>query len=463
MTLYPNVDAAHAGLRPKFVWLRNAGVALRRFRVGFLVFGALALNACGQEGPDLKAHFSADLPAAWQVESFKVDVEEDVGTKVEPQRHYRFRAEVSPRADLFQSLGTLDGRAVLKRTAKKGDKAPVLGTARSAFSADKWETAFSPEQVPDFFVGKPAEAHAAQHVVIGSSDYKELMASARSSLEKRATQIATDEAQWQTIVAEWNSLNQQTQTQNREAGEAFNREQQRIRDEQTVLRNQGRQEQLAADQAWQATLKEKGGAPKEELDARVAELDKDFRLKAAELQAQAKELQQVLAGQRKVLRDEHREDISAARKRLTPADLTRYRASADETLRTKQTEIENRFREQQTALREQQNALSSQRREQATQANAVYQERISAIRKELDVSRNSARDGVSTKTDAAIESLNAELQKKRQEHQAAIRTNNERLAAKRQEGDQLARRIQQSRQEGGQLQQLIAKLEAAED
>lgn len=451
------------GRRAAPAWSDTAAAARRWFRGTCFALGALALAACGQNGPDLKAQFAAGLPDAWQMESFKVDAEDDVGTKVEPQRHYRFRAEVSPKADLYQSLGTLDGRAVLKRTARKGDKAPVLGTARSIFRADQWETAFAPEEAPNFFVGRPAEAHGAQQVVIGSSDYKRLVADARAALDKRAAQIAAEQTQWQTMVAEWNTLNQQVQEENRQSMEALNREHQRINQEQMALRNQAREENQAAEQALQATLKEKSVAPREELDARVAELDKDYRLKLAELQAQGKELQQAWSNQRRQLRDEHNADIAAARKRLNAADLTRYRASAEEALRTRQAEQETGFRERQTQLRDQQNALSDQRREQATQANAAYQEKIGAIRQELDASRKDTRDSVGKKTSEAIEALTAELQNKRQEHQAAVRANNEKLAAKRRETDQFAARIQQSRREGGQQEQLLTQLEAAED
>lgn len=455
--------AGHRDRRLVPMWSNSAGAGWRWLRATVFVLGVLPLAACGQKGPDLKAQFAADLPDTWQAESFKVDAEEDVGTKVEPQRHYRFRAEVSPRADLFQRLGVLDGQAVLKRTARKGDKAPVLGTARSVFHADRWETAFSPEEMPDFSVGRPAEAYGAQHVVIGSSEYRRLVTSAQASLEKRVEQIDADQARWQTMIAEWNTLNQQVQEENRQATEVLNREQQRIRDEQSALRNQGRLDNQAAEQELQNILKEKGAAPRQEFDARVAELDKDYRLKVAELQAQGKELQQALASQRKQLRDEHNADISAARKRLSAADLTRYRASADEALRARQSELEAGFRGQQTKLREQQSALSDQRREQATQANGAYQERINAIRQELDASRSNTRDSIGKKTDEAIEALNAELQKQRQQHQATVRANNERLAAKRQETDQFAAKIQQSRREGGQLQQLLAQLEAAEE
>lgn len=438
--------------------------AMRRWSgAALLGLGLLALAACGKNGPDLKAQFAAAIPENWQVESFKIDVEDDVGTKVEPQRHYRYRAEVSPKADLFQSVGMLEGHAVLKRTAKKGDNAPVLGTARSVFHADQWESAFAHEQAPDFFGGKPAEAHGAQHVVIGSSDYKRLMASARASLEKRAEQIGAGEAQWQTMVAEWNTLNQRIQEEKRLAAEALNREQQRIQQELTALRNQTHQENQAAEQQLQALLKERTVAPKQEFDARMAELDKDHRLKTAELQAQGQEQQQALAGQRKQLRDAHNADLAAARKRLSAADFTRYRASAEETLRANQAELETSFRERQAQIREQGAALTNQRREQATQANDAYQKQLDAIRQELAASRTSTRDGISQKANTAIEALNAELQKRRQDHQNAVREHDAQLAAKRQETDRFAAQLQKSRHEGAQQQRVLAQLEASDN
>lgn len=437
---------------------------IRRWFRGFAFgIGVLGLAACGKSGPDLKSQFAADIPNAWQVESFKIEAEDDVGTKVEPQRRYRFRAEVSPKADLYESLGALDEHAILKRIARKGDDALVIGVASSVLRGEEWMSMFSHEQAPNFFAGKPADAHGAKHVIVGSSDYKRLVAAAEASLEKRAEQIGADESRWQTMIGEWNALNQKIQEENRQVLAALNDEQQRIHQEQTVLRNKASQENQAAGQELQAALREKGAEPKKELDVRIAELDKDYRLKVAELQAQGKELQQAAAVQRKQLRDAYNTDISAARKRQSAADFTRYKASADETLRTELAGLEASFRERQAQLREQEAALSSQRRELMAQANAVYQEKISAIRQELDATHRSSRDGISGQLNEAIEALNAELQKKRQEQQSVFRANNEQLAAKRREIDNLGAQIQQSRREGAQQQRFIAELKAMEN
>ncbi|WP_341645624.1 hypothetical protein [Thauera sp. SDU_THAU2] len=63
----------------------------------------------------------------------------------------------------------------------------------------------------------------------------------------------------------------------------------------------------------------------------------------------------------------------------------------------------------------------------------------------------------------AIEALNAELQKKRQEQQNVFRANNEQLAAKRREIDNLGAQIQQSRREGAQQHRFLAELKAMEN
>ena len=127
-------------------WAGRAAGMARRLGLAAMVGAALVLAGCGDSGPDLKSEFAARLSEDWQVESFKVEAKEDVGSKVEPQFSYRYRAEVSPRADLYQRVGALEGTDILERVMKKGEEAPALGTARALFRADKWETVFSPEQ-----------------------------------------------------------------------------------------------------------------------------------------------------------------------------------------------------------------------------------------------------------------------------------------------------------------------------
>lgn len=444
-------------------WFNDPTTMRRRVRMGILGLSMLALAACGKNGPDLEAQFTADMPDMWQVVSFKIDAEEDVGSEVEPRRRFRFRAEVAPKNDLYQSLGILEGRAILKLSVEKGDEAPVLGTASSAFHADKWKSVFSLEQAPDFFAGRPADSFGTQHVVMGSSDYKSLITAAKAELVKRAEQTAADEAKWQTMDAERNALNQKVQADNRQLMEGLNREQQRIHEEQTVLRNQARQESDVVEKELQAIWKEKGAEPRQALDTRVGALDTDYRLKVAELQAQGKEQRQSLAEQRKQLRIAHNEDMSATRKRLSAADFTRYRASADEALRNRLAELDNASSERQAQLREQETALSSQRREQITQANTTYKEKAAAIREELDALRSNRNDSINQKANEAINALNAELQSRRQEYQNTVKTNSEQVAAKRQQADQFAGKMQQNRREDVRREQFIVQLEAAEN
>lgn len=435
----------------------------RRIRMGIMGMSMLALAACGKSGPDVGLQFAADLPDMWQVESFKIEAEEDVGSEVLPHRRYRFRAEVAPKFDLYERLGVLDGRAILKLRVAKGDEAPVSGTANSVFRADIWKSVFAIERAPNFLAGKPADAFGAQYVVIGSSDYKNLIATAKVELVKHAEQTAADETQWRTMDVEWKTLDQKVEEDNRQLSEGLNREQQRIWEAQTMLRNQARQESQVLENEVQAMRKEKVAAPREALSKQIEALDVDYRLKVAELQAQGKEQRQSLSEKQKEIRVAYSADISAARKRLSAADLVRYRASAEEALRTQLAELDAGYRERQAKLREQETSLSTKRREQTTQANTVYQGKFASIREEVDALQNNRNDAISLKAKEAIDALSVELKNKREEYQNAVKTNHGKVAAKRQKVKQFAARVEQSRREGALREELIIQLEGGKN
>ena len=429
-----------------------------------VVFGlaAFSLAACGEDGPDLQAHFSENVPAGWQAKSFKIEVKEDVGSKVEPRRHYRFRAQVAPQEDLYRPVGRLDGTTVLKQAARQGAESEVLGTAVSVFQADRWESVFNFEQAPDFSAGKPASAHGAQYVVMGSADYRRAMTAARADLEQLAKQIEGDEAKLLEMIQEWNALNRKNQEESRVLAEALNAEQQRVQQAQMALREQASQDNRASDQQWQTELAQQSAPPRAEFDRQMAELDKDVRLKSAELQARRTELRQAQNTQQQALRQAYNTDLADARKRLDSPGFIRYRAEADEGLRTRRAALDGEFGKQQAALREQETALTSQRREQAGSYQAAYQEKISAIRQTLEAARNSRREAINQRVQAGMEALNAELQQKRQQQMEAVRAGSTQLAAQRRQTDQFSARIQESRRKGAQLHQALEALEREE-
>lgn len=198
----------------------------------FPILMFLSLTVSGDDSPDMKAGFVAEMPGGWELESFKITASEDVGTKVSPVSQHRFVAEVSPSEDLFERVATLHGKDVLKKVFEKGSDAEVHGIGVAVFSAGKWETHYQIEKSPFYEGGKSANSFGTNQVVIGTSDYRALVASAKGDMAKLQGETDKLSAEFQKKMTELQAESAQAQAQINQNSELVSRLQQETNKQQ---------------------------------------------------------------------------------------------------------------------------------------------------------------------------------------------------------------------------------------
>ena len=228
---------------------------------------ALMLAACGEKGPDVAKSFESELPKAWQVKSFKITVKEDIGTKVEPRRQFRYESAVAPNADLYRTLFTFDDVKIVELTHKKGAKATAHGTATAAYVGGEWRTMFDAETAPYHGGGEPLEIGPSA-IVVGSKAYKEFVSRLKSELAGMEGEDERAQAKFQEL-------------------QAARREADQKRSERLQELNRQLQETTAAANAKQQEAYQTFLAEKRRIEG---ELNSEWRNRELELRAQFKEL-----------------------------------------------------------------------------------------------------------------------------------------------------------------------------
>lgn len=140
-----------------------------------MLAATLALGACGEKGPDVKAAFEAEVPKTWQLKSFKLTVTEDVGSKVEPRRQSRYEAQLAPRTDLYAPIAAFDGKEIVELVAKKGKAAVAHGVVTSSFVGGAWKSYFQEETAPHEILAKEVKLGETA-LLFGSKDYEGFLA-----------------------------------------------------------------------------------------------------------------------------------------------------------------------------------------------------------------------------------------------------------------------------------------------
>jgi hypothetical protein len=260
---------------------------------------ALLLAACGEKGPDVGKSFESELPKAWQAKSFKITVKEDIGTKVEPRRQFRYEAAVAPNADLYRTVLTFDEVKVVELTQKKGAKATAHGTATAAYVGGQWRTVFDAETAPYHGGGEPVEIGPSA-VVVGSKAYKDFVSRLKSEFagmegEDERAQEKLRELQEARLEADrkrgerLQELNVQLQetsatanAKQQEARKIFLAERDKIRGE---LDSEWHKREVELNEAFKALSKTFGSTPDDLAQRKQAgeQLDKDRRALGAEI------------------------------------------------------------------------------------------------------------------------------------------------------------------------------------
>jgi hypothetical protein len=130
----------------------------------------LFLNGCSKDpqpsASEIVQSLDTQLPAFARVSSFSIEAMQNIGTKVDPVWHARFRAKVKVLSDTFAPDGTVSGMTFLRVVKRNGEAIEMFGKSISKLYAGAWRTDFEFEGQPIEALGRPESAFATKRVVI---------------------------------------------------------------------------------------------------------------------------------------------------------------------------------------------------------------------------------------------------------------------------------------------------------
>jgi len=393
----------------------------------FQILMSVSLAVSGGEGPDIEAGFAADMPKGWTLEGFKITASEEVGTKVSPVSQHRFVAEVAPTEDLFIAVATLHGKKILKQVYEKGTEAEVHGIGVAVFYAGKWETHYEIEKSPFSEGGKSATSFDANQVVVGSSDYRALVASAKEDMNKLQMQSEKLSAEIQQKTAEFQAESNEAQAQINQSSElvaGLQQETNKKRQDDYKIYNQKVQEinnKYAGESSVKRTASvEEYKSKKQAIDTQYAA---DIKLIRSERTGVAKWRQT----ERKRAQSEYNATlVDARKKKLDASSLAALKNSATVKVRAEYDAIDAQAR-----------AKTDDNRAREAKLTADYRAQVGALQSDSQAAKNSTSEGLTATRDAELEvekkkydEINAvssaKLAETRNAHNALVQRFNER-------------------------------------
>jgi len=426
-----------------------------------LLLPLLWLTACS-DAPQLEAvkqQLQSELPEKWQVTSFKVEAEEETGSKVSPVWQYRFNADIAPQENMHHRIGRLQGTDILEVAQKKNEKFRVNGLANSALYNGQWQAAIDLNLEKEVSFGKSLSSFNASHVIRGSGDYKKLVKQAKEAQKIAEQQLATDEKQFQEMLLQYNQLQQELQQKTRLSTEQLNTLQQQSYQQRDQLAQQLSSQNQELRNQLQQQRQAQTAEYKKVYDTKAAEVESAYRLKTAEFKAERTKAQELRTNQRNALRTAHASETQQARSTMARADYTVYKAQADEKLKADYQTIDQQYNGRIQEITAAEKTVSEQRRAQLAAFNTEYRQQVDALSAQQSEAVTAARDEANSQQQQARSGQTTELQSAREKHQAMLNDNNRQLNELRQRIDQLQRKMHEQRSLFGQESQLLAQLE----
>ena len=398
-----------------------------RSMTSLVILSFLTLSACGDSGPDMKAGFAAELPKGWELESFKITVSEDVGTKVSPVTQHRFVAEVAPAENLFEKVATLLGKDVLKPVFEKGKDVEVHGVGVAVFTAGKWETHYQLENSPFFAGGQSVKSFSPNHVVIGSSDYRSLIQSAKGDMEKLEQQSRQLAGQIDQKMVELQKANADAQARINQASQQVAQSQQN-----------NRAQQSSEYQAYSQKVQEISNKYAKQLSDERAVITKTFTEKKGALDAQyTSDIQKIRAEMtetgkwRQTERTRVQQEYTAAlqdaqRKRLDANSMAAIKTSAGAKAKTEFDAIEEETRTKVQASRDREAKTTTDYRTQVSGLQADSQSAVNVLNEQINSARTGELAAEKKKYDDLLATSTGDVKQAQSDYNATVQSANER-------------------------------------
>lgn len=367
-----------------------------------------ALAACS-DAPDVREPLARQLPQVWQLDSFKVEAEESVGTRVEPEYHSRFRATASPREDLYLPVASLLDTAVLKVAQRKGEKAELYGIARATLLAGEWTTRFDMQRELPTPLGRPSAAYAGAQVVVGTPAFLQFMASAARRFDEAEYLLVVDEQELASRRMALVGFERESRDAIRVSHEQRDREVRMLQSERQALLKAQSRAALALMQRLNATEQQQLAVPRRERNEALVALDKAWRQTLAEWNKLRAQLDQERSRDYLALQRAQAAEDAAAVKRLDRTALIAWRAEATGKGRDARRAVDERQAPRRAELQVGQAAAAAHHRERTDEVNRTWASRNEAISKAMATERAEGQQQIQSADKEAIEGIDAAI------------------------------------------------------
>ena len=393
----------------------------------FTILSFLALSACGESGPDMKAGFAAELPQGWELESFKITVSEEVGTKVSPVSQHRFVAEVAPKEDLFEKVATLLGKDVLKPVFEKGKDVEVHGVGVAVFTAGKWETHYQLENSPFFAGGQPGKSFSANHVVMGSSEYRSLIESAKGDMDKMEQQSRKLAGDIEQKMAELQAANADAQARINQASQQVAQNQQNTRTQQSNEYQVYSQKVQEISNKYAKQLNDERAVITKTYTEKKGALDSQYTAEVQKIRAQINETGKWRQAERTRVQQEYNAAIQdAQRKRVDAASMAAIKTSAQAKAKTDFDAIEEQTRSKLQADRDREAKATTDYRTQISTLQSDSQTSVNSLNEQINTARNTELETEKKKYDELVAASSGGLKQAQSDYNTAVQSANER-------------------------------------
>ncbi len=148
-----------------------------------LIIASVLLVSCGPKGPsssEIVKKMETDLPGFWEVHNFKIEEEENLGSKTDPVYKARFKTQLRAEEDTFVPEESVSKFfpfspqpkvTYLNPSLEKGDTEEFYGVLAAEQYQDGWKIVFKFDNPPSEF-GKPKSFYKGTAFVKGSKEEK---------------------------------------------------------------------------------------------------------------------------------------------------------------------------------------------------------------------------------------------------------------------------------------------------
>ncbi|TVP53804.1 MAG: hypothetical protein EA349_13130 [Halomonadaceae bacterium] len=431
--------------------------------LAILIVLLFLLTACsGNNGPDVSKAFTQylqeNLPP-WEARQFKVIARENVGTEAQPVYQVRYEATIYPAEHLYQQRASLLSSPVLEQVQKKNQRFNVHGIGELVLYGGDWHSDFYMESGYPDDGGRPASAFQGNHVVMGTSAYRNLIKRAKDNGESLSQEISQQQQAVREAQAALEQLRKDHTRALSESSATLASIQQANREQRQQLNAQHRQGLQKSNVELRAERSQQEAALRETHQQRIGEIEAAYSDQVEANRKERASAQQQRSQRLNQARDQHQADIRDARSRLERDAFRAFNSEAQTRLQNQRQTIETHYRDQLAPISEKEAAAREQRREALQVATQHYREQLAALSEESTQANRATQKEARNVFQGALSEIDTELQNAEQTHRALQAKGNENITQARNDLQRLQQALNSKQSQLQRIEQQLAELE----